>query len=467
MIIYIIIVFSLVLRLINLNQSLWLDEAAQAIESSGSLGSLGYIVADFMPPLFHILLHFWMSIFTNEVWMRLLSVFMGVGTIFFTYKIAQKIYSEQVGHISALLLTISPFHIYYSQELRPYSLATFVTTAGTYFLLTNNWVAYAVVAVLTVYSLYTAPFIFVAHGVYIFLKKRKAFLYWMKAISISLLSFVPWLPTFFQQLSGGSGLTHILPGWSEAVSISPVKAVALTLAKFMIGRVTIENKPLYAVTFLLMTIGILILWYRSIKVWKGTSAALTLFIAIPTALAFGISFFLPIIAPQRLLFTLPFFLLILASGLATFRYQSKIIILLGILLPNLFGLSQYYLNPRFQREQWRQATAFVEDQADTHTAVVFAFPEPFAPYLWYSKDKTHAIGIVKNFLVNQDDLQNLSLYVSNKTSIFFFQYLTDLTDPQKEIPKNLEANGFTLMKTIDFPGVGFVYEYRRGYNTTL
>ena len=35
--------------------------------------------------------------------------------------------SKNVGLISAVLLAISPFHIYYSQELRPYSLFLFLT----------------------------------------------------------------------------------------------------------------------------------------------------------------------------------------------------------------------------------------------------------------------------------------------------------------------------------------------------
>jgi len=77
--IYIIIAISLVLRLVNLNQSLWLDEAVQAITAKGPfLGIFEELRGDFHPPLYHILLWGWVRIFgASEVSLRMPSVIFG------------------------------------------------------------------------------------------------------------------------------------------------------------------------------------------------------------------------------------------------------------------------------------------------------------------------------------------------------------------------------------------------------
>ena len=48
---------ALLLRFVLLNQSLWLDEAIQALALMGKMGPLlTYALADFQPPLYHGLL---------------------------------------------------------------------------------------------------------------------------------------------------------------------------------------------------------------------------------------------------------------------------------------------------------------------------------------------------------------------------------------------------------------------------
>ena len=86
--IWLILIIGFILRSIGLNQSLWLDEAAQALESIRPLNQQFDIVGDFQPPLFHLLLHFWLYLGKNEIFLRLLPVLIGVLTIFVIYKLA-------------------------------------------------------------------------------------------------------------------------------------------------------------------------------------------------------------------------------------------------------------------------------------------------------------------------------------------------------------------------------------------
>ncbi len=73
MIIIAILAVGLTLRLVNLNQSFWLDEAVQAITSKGTFLSLfAELRGDFHPPLYHLLMWGWAHLFGNgEIAMRL------------------------------------------------------------------------------------------------------------------------------------------------------------------------------------------------------------------------------------------------------------------------------------------------------------------------------------------------------------------------------------------------------------
>ena len=89
--IILILLLGLGLRVINLNQSLWLDEAIEILgvgENSFVTLLTTYSIGDFHPPLYHYILKVWDSIFGHsEIASRLPSAMFGVATVFFVYKI--------------------------------------------------------------------------------------------------------------------------------------------------------------------------------------------------------------------------------------------------------------------------------------------------------------------------------------------------------------------------------------------
>ena len=126
MLILAILFIGLILRLIAITQSFWLDEAIQVLESTVPFGKVYLIPADFHPPLFHYLGWFWLKVSTVEWWARLLPVSLGLGCIYFLYRQAKEIASQKVALVAALFLASSGFHVYYSQEFRPYILSCFL-----------------------------------------------------------------------------------------------------------------------------------------------------------------------------------------------------------------------------------------------------------------------------------------------------------------------------------------------------
>lgn len=456
----IILFIGLAVRLFGLNQSFWLDEAAQVIESARPFSEQLNISADFWPPLYHLLLHVWMYAGKSEVWIRLLSVGFAVTTIGFVYRLTKELTSEKIGLLTAFLFATAPFHVWYSQESRPYVLATLLAVASTYFLIRQNRLSYLVTAVLFLFSSYFAPFMLMTHGAYVWGFQKKWGHDWVKSICISVLLFLPWMPSFFNQLTVGRGLTSALPGWSDAVSTPLVKSLPLVFAKFMLGRVSFDDKIFYAA----LVMGLLILFvYTTYKAYRSNKTIVLkigLLGGLPILLAFLVSMLLPILAPQRVLFSLPFLYILIALGATALKkyYWLPVTLLLVI---NLHSLYLYNTNPRFQREQWRQAISFVEETRTSRSLAVFVFPDAFAPWQWYSRDVVNSVSVASHFVVKEVDLDSYRLRLLSADKLYYFHYLTDLTDPKKLVPSFLQRLGFYEISIRDFPGVGFVTIYEK------
>lgn len=455
--IYLILLLSLILRLVNLNQSFWLDEAAQVIESARPLSQQLNIVSDFHPPLFHLLLHFWMKAGTSEVWIRILPLIFGISSIYLIYKLAQTFGNKTFAYLSAFLLAVSPYHLWYSQEARPYMLFVFLSLASTLMLLKKRWAAYTISLMLTMYSLYFAPFLVLAHLAYIFIFEKKCLKNFLVSIILTGFACLLWIPSFLSQLQVGTN--GFFTGWTDVVSVGAVKNIPLTFAKFIFGRGTLENKFIYFLVilpeFMVFTVSVWMLRKN-----KEGKVLLTLFF-VPLLFTLLVSLFLPVVAPQRLIFLLPFFYLIISLGLNILQRKWRVLCLLIVLSTSLAGIIQYYFNPYVAREQWRQAVSYVEKEPAKDKIALFAFPDPFAGYKWYQKGKIAAAGVAPGFLVKDEDLNKITGLVADKNTVYFFQYLTGLTDPRGIIPEELKINNFVLTLTRDFPGVGFVYVFER------
>ena len=257
MIIFLILLTALILRLINLNQSLWLDEAINVVYSQKynffdflTVYSLG----DFHPPLYFGLLWIWTRIFgISEIAVRIPSVILGLLTVWVTYLIGKKLFNAKTGLIAALVLTFNPLHVYYSQEARMYSLAAF-TGALSFWALINflkgkkyfPWI-YSLSVLLILYSDYLVYLIPVAQFVYVGWLERKKLTKFLLAGVAGVILWVPWLFIFPSQLKTGQAAAMAVPGWANIVGAASLKELGLLMVKSVIGRVSFTNKYLYAI----------------------------------------------------------------------------------------------------------------------------------------------------------------------------------------------------------------------------
>ncbi len=190
--ILLILLLGLILRIIALNQSLWLDEAINVVNAENlDLFSflIKYPVGDFHPPLYFFVIWVWGRLFNfSEMVIRFPSIIFGLGTIFTTYLFAKDLFNEQgsfsnkkVGLLSVLLLTLSPLHVYYSQEARMYSLAAFGAILSFYFLNKvfkgdkYSGIFYIISTAMILYSDYVACFVIPAQLFFIVFWKKEFF----------------------------------------------------------------------------------------------------------------------------------------------------------------------------------------------------------------------------------------------------------------------------------------------------
>ncbi len=305
MLIYLILILAFILRLIALNQSLWLDEAIGALVARDM--SYTQILTDFMrvdnhPPLYYLLLKSWTSVFGySEISLRMPSVLFGVGTVYVTYLICNQfsVVSSQLSDsrisdvgsekpktgklrsenrkpktdnrnlpllplLASLFLATSQFAIYYSQEARMYAMDAFFASLAVYAFLKIMgkgvkpffWVLYGFAVTAMLFSDYVPVFLMpVFFIVAFFMKHTKE--WWIKfLISYAFLIVVGiwWLPYFQIQIENGRWLVATWPQWQNVAGGATFKQAILVWMKMVAGRVSLMNKVLYYGFVLLATL---------------------------------------------------------------------------------------------------------------------------------------------------------------------------------------------------------------------
>lgn len=462
--IFCIIVLSFIIRLVNINQSLWLDEAAQAVESSRPLNQQLNIVGDFQPPLLHYIVHFFYQISSADWFLRLPSVIAGVITIVFAYKITEHLFNKKIAFTVGLLGATSSYHYYFSQELRQYSLAAMWAAISMWYFI--KWIGtksdkislgYILSTSAGMYSMYVFPFLVLYQLIYVLLVASKKSVSFIKQLFIAGLIFAPWLPMFFKQLKAGMGLKENFAGWATAVSLPWAKSLPLTAIRFVIGMIPVELSIFQITLFSLVFSSIIYIIKPVIK--SKTIKPILFWLIAPILLSFLFSFFIPVLEPKRVMFVLPAFWIILAVGLH--QYKLKNILISLILFAQIFLLGIHMTSPSLKRENWKQAVAFVQDSSYQDKAVIFAFPGAFAPWTWYQKDVVphYATKTLKVPSISYlDEALGKSL---DYETIFVFEYLMDLSDPDRYVFSWLELHNYTNTEIKDFHGVGFIHIYQR------
>lgn len=407
---YPILLLGIGLRLYKLGaNSLWGDEAAFILVRSGgfidSLRFMWRILLDRHTFVikeygYNLLATAWSFIAKGDSMLRLSSVIFGVLSIVLIYKVGKLLFDEKTGIMSALILAISPFHIYYSQEFRMYTLISVLSLASAYFLRRfqkegkyKYLIGYAVSHTLNFYiNMVTVLIYFAESAFFVFYRKKyRAFLKkWLIANIGIILLFLPGVILMVRDLIYHGETAKIMFG-----IVSPV--LEFGSADLLIPLYTFKNfwtgynvrSSIWVPALLLLLI--LFIWAQ-IKTKNRESLQFCLFcLFIPVLIMY---------AGQRFSYTdrylIPsslFLYLIAGNGIAYLKKPAAVLILTFFSLAAAFSLNNYYKNylPCPHRERFavhekkanREAAAYIFNNFQEGDIIFHTHNHTILPFEYY------------------------------------------------------------------------------------
>ncbi|HEX4161772.1 MAG TPA: glycosyltransferase family 39 protein, partial [Acidimicrobiales bacterium] len=196
---------------------LWLDEALTINVARLPLHELpNALKHDGAPPLYYVLLHFWMGLFgqSNDA-VRALSGLFAVLTLPVGWLCGKRFGGRAVAWTMVVLLASAPFDVYYATESRMYAMVILLTGLGFLALeravrapRPGNLVAVALVTAALLYSQYWSVYLVAMVAIWLIASIWRTRRHgnpkdapWAALIAVGagVLLFVPWVPIFLYQ----------------------------------------------------------------------------------------------------------------------------------------------------------------------------------------------------------------------------------------------------------------------------
>ena len=371
---FIILIFGLGIRLTLLNsESMWIDEVTTIYHAKSSfIGNIKWTTTDPNVPLYSIILWFWIRIFgISATAVRLLSVLFGLLSIIFIYCLGSKLFSRRVGLYAAAFLSISPFHIMYSQDARSYALFCFLSILSTYFYFSlfekkPKKIHYIISTILLLYTHSFGFFVVIIQNIFFkIIYPKKKIISWIKLQLLLLLAFSPWISVFMYQIK------YIQSYFWLAKP---------TIHDFLFGFFEIASNRVFFILSLIVIV-YLIVNYRDKK--NGYLFSLYL---VPPVVTFLFSIIkTPLFLTRYFIFILPPYLLLTGLAVSKFKRTAQIILIVGFLF--LQATTLFYIFTMEEKPDWRDLAIFLKANAK-QDELIFVSPsyqiEPFVYY--YDKD---------------------------------------------------------------------------------
>ncbi len=379
---------AFLLRLHRLNvQNLWFDESLSALFASQPLNiAIQSMLQEGLhhSPGFYILLRPFAASGFSEFSLRFLPAVMGVLAVPLIAQMGRVIAGSQAGLLAAALLVISPFHVWYSQEARMYTLLIVSALGAMFFFSQNfktsrykNWLGMAMFIATGINSHHFAFFIPLVQFIFIVItlkQNHKILRPWVGAQLLAGLSLIPWI--------------MIVLDWghfylSSATRQSPTGYDLLqTYWNFSIGYT--ERFTPFVIIALSLFLLLLILGVKSTyRINNGL--LLLLWVAIPPLVTFLVSLRLPTYLDRYISLSLPPFLLLAAIGISSIRLRilrlGVLALTIGVMLIGLYRV--YYDANVYSRADWRSLSAYLEENAATDDIIAPWYYQYLVPLSFY------------------------------------------------------------------------------------
>jgi mannosyltransferase len=410
-----IVLLALVLRAYDLlAQSLWLDEAMSlywaSLPVSEVMARLMALSGDPHPPLYYLMLKAWIAVLGDgEIAVKSLSVVAGLAIVPLTYGLGERLFGRRTGLFAALLTAANPLLVWYSQEVRMYSLLTALTLAATLCLWQaldtrrgRWWLLYALLALAGAYTHVYGALLLPAHGLFALWAwgrgwrgvrgdQRAA---WLRSVVAGLSAFasaaIPYAPwAWAARQSSGSAFSGrpLLNPWEMLVALLAAftanRAVAPGIVLAAVGALALlglaAGRPDSTPSPDTATPGSDRLTPGDARVFLG------LYLMLPIVLVAALSQRYELWGVPYFTILAPAFLVAVAAGVdfLSCRWRLLGLAAAGLLLTlAVLGLAANAA-PENRKEDWRAAAAYVRDHAAPDDAIVVVADFAAVPFRYY------------------------------------------------------------------------------------
>lgn len=386
-------------------QSMWSDEGLSlyrarlpvAANVQNIITVDGIDTRDTNPPFYFLLLHGWRAVAGETVFaLRFLGSVAGLLAVPLLYVMGTAVYGRWVGLAAALLMALSPFHVWQSQVLRNYGLLVTLNLFSLYGLARftlaagprrSRWLAlWAAAGLLGIYTHYFGFFI-LAFGLLVLLVwavtrrgvgrwLRRRWLWFAGGLILLLLILAPIVPVALERFNAGQQI--------DFYRVPAAVVVEHAAHAFSVGMSPTLMHPWLLVwpALLLAVLGVVFGWRRN----RGGTLFLLGYQFIPLGLLLLLSTVNPLYNGTRhLLIGLPPFLLFAAVGLvaplaATQRQNARwlrrgaavaaVALAACAIVIQAFWLRAQFTDPALVRDDVRGAAEFLTAQATADDVIV-------------------------------------------------------------------------------------------------
>ncbi len=386
------------LRLYHIGyQSLWLDEAHKTFNA---LKSAREILAQGIQNLdcpYHFMLHFWIKAFgQSEAAIRMFSCIPGIIFLLLIYKASGDMISRKAQIPSLVLATISPIHIFYSQEAAVYSLVILCSLASVWLLhrslrsdSTITWAGFAATTVFLIYILAHGIFIFAAEIFYVLFRFKRSIMREKKCLialaSVALIS-LPKAVLLLIQVKIDAN-----PWIPDLEWDFPIR----TFAYFSLLGVNIPRLITVKTAMILGFPCLVFMFFKGLLQTQGAGSLLRFYFLAPLALTIATSLRKANYCPGRYeVVIFPALLLIIAAGYAASRNKLlKAIVGLCIIVASGLVLHTYYF--AYNKSNDRELMQIIRKNVSQDDVLLFT-DLTIAQFYYYSEENEypHAISFL-------------------------------------------------------------------------
>ncbi len=378
------------LRLYNLDAfSFWTDEGLTPLRSGYPIAEIlsnriiiqEGITKDTHPPLFYLIIHGTRQLFgESDFAFRYPSALAGVLLLPLLYQFGRRLDGRALGLLATLLLAINPLQVWYAKEARMYTIFMLLAAAATYQLwrvLTrpNFWrplLLYVLFASLTVYTHYTAVFLFAAQSLFL------VWLLWQRGHKKLILSMglfailvaIPVIPFTVPRLFTGAEANYYY--------VSPQTMLQDVVHFFGLG-VTVDFQQLWVKLLDVAALLLLIAGVAAARSWRLRLFLLTYLLAVVFGLMAG-SLLKPMYQGVRhIMAGSPAFVLLLAwGGVGVGRRASGVgrwvavgMVTAVLLVGPLLSLHNLFFDPTYAKDDFRALARYIDLHAGRNDLVIY------------------------------------------------------------------------------------------------